>query len=51
MIKMSPKQLIQHIRDFNGDTSRSPEKTLEALEEARDELDMLIDALKGELGK
>lgn len=43
---MTEKQLIQSIRNFNGDTSRTAEETLEGLENARDEILMLIYALE-----
>lgn len=47
-MKTDRKKLLAIIKDFYGDTSRSAKKTLNDLEEIRDELDMMIDTLKNE---
>jgi hypothetical protein len=41
--------LLQHIRDYFSDKSRSQEETMEGLNEARDEIDTLIDCIKNDL--
>lgn len=45
---MTEKQLIQHIKDFFGDTSRSASATLKGLNAARDECEELIEALRAD---
>ena len=42
------QEVIDGIKEFFGDTSRSREETREALEEVRDELDGLIESLQDE---
>lgn len=39
-------ELIEAIRRFFSDTSRTREETKDGLLEARDEIDMLLEALK-----
>lgn len=43
--RMTPAQLIEAIRDFYGDTSRSKEQTKDALQEAQEEISTLLEAL------
>ncbi|MDG9784667.1 hypothetical protein [Metapseudomonas otitidis] len=42
------EQIVETIKEFYGDTSRSREETREALEEVRDELEILIESLEDE---
>lgn len=43
---MSKDQLLEAIKDFYGDTSRSREETREALEEIHDEIGILVESLE-----
>lgn len=43
---MTEDQLIEALNKFHGDTSRSPELTLEGLERLREELEPMIDGLR-----
>lgn len=43
------KSIIEAIRSWNGDTSRSAEETLNGLEEIQTEVDALADALKEQI--
>ncbi|BAO58553.1 hypothetical protein FDH89_gp09 [Pseudomonas phage phiR18] len=42
---MTKDELMEAVRGFYGDTSRSREETRELLEEVRDEIDILIESL------
>jgi hypothetical protein len=44
-MKMETQDLMEALQRFYGDTSRSREETREALEEVRDQIDLLIDSL------
>lgn len=43
---MSYEQLLEHVRSFYGDTSRSQEETRDRLEDLLDEVKLLIDSLE-----
>lgn len=46
---MTTEELINTVRDFHGDTSRSPAETLEGLKEVAGEVDAMIEALEIEV--
>lgn len=43
--RMTPAQLIEAIRDFYGDTSRSKEQTKDALQKAQVEIPTLLETI------